>query len=165
MNDRTRNAAGDDGEHPFHDVRAFYRSGEEILLSSLPTATSRVIARRATGEDIEAELLTDARFAGLDGGTYALQALDAAGGLLAEELTTVGAHQGERPVHGFATSFRDEDIPSVLAWHRKLRTTVVQVYDWMASYTEPLGPSEGWNDPSNRPVSLQAFRATSRGAR
>ena len=42
-----------------HDVRAFYRSGEEILLSSLPTATSRVIARRATGEDIEAELLTD----------------------------------------------------------------------------------------------------------
>ncbi len=56
MNDRTRNAAGDDGEHPFHDVRAFYRSGEEILLSSLPTATSRVIARRATGEDIEAEL-------------------------------------------------------------------------------------------------------------
>lgn len=163
MNDRTRNAAGDDGEHPFHDVRAFYRSGEEILLSSLPTATSRVIARRATGEDIEAELLTDACFAGLDGGTYALQALDAAGGLLAEELTTVGAHQGERPVHGFATSFRDEDIPSVLAWHRKLRTTVVQVYDWMASYTEPLGPSEGWNDPSNRPVSLQALRALAEG--
>ncbi len=66
-------------------------------------------------------------------------------------------------MHGFATSFRDEDIPAVLAWHRKLRTTVVQVYDWMASYTEPLGPSEGWNDPSNRPVSLQALRALAEG--
>ena len=88
---------------------------------------------------------------------------DADGELLAEELTTVGAHQGERPVHGFATSFEDEDVPAVLEWHRALRSTVVQVYDWMASYTEPLGPESGWKDPSNRPVSLEALRALAAG--
>ena len=86
-----------------------------------------------------------------------------AGDLLAEELTTVGAHAGERPVHGFATSFEEQDVPGVLSWHRALRSTVVQVYDWMASYTEPLGPESGWKDPSNRPVSFKALRALATG--
>ena len=66
-------------------------------------------------------------------------------------------------MHGFATSFADEDIPAVLEWHRALRSTVVQVYDWMASYTEPLGPEAGWKDPSNRPVSFDALRALAAG--
>ena len=44
-----------------------------------------------------------------------------------------------------------------------LRSTVVQVYDWMASYTEPLGPEAGWKDPSNRPVSFEALRALAAG--
>ena len=96
-------------------------------------------------------------------GTYAVHALDETGRLLGEEITTVGSHPGERPVHGFATSFRDEDIPSILEWHRSLRSTVVQVYDWMASYTEPLGPESGWRDPSNRPVSFDALRGLARG--
>ena len=67
---------------------------------------------------------------------------DADGRVLAEEFTTVGAHAGERPVHGFATSFTDDAVDEVLAWHRCLRSTVVQVYDWMASYTEPLGTAQ-----------------------
>ena len=66
-------------------------------------------------------------------------------------------------MHGFATSFENEDIAPVLAWHRALRSTVVQVYDWMASYTEPLGPRSGWKDPSNRPVSFKALRALAAG--
>ncbi len=80
-----------------------------------------------------------ARLAGLVPGTYAVEALAAGGRSLAEELTTVGAHAGERPVHGFATSFDDESVPAVLEWLRALRCTVVQMYDWMATYTEPLG--------------------------
>ena len=120
-------------------------------------------ARRATGDVVEAELGVGARFAELDSGTYVVEALDASGNLLAEELTTVGAHQGERPVHGFATSLEDEDIPGVLSWHRALRSTVVQIYDWMASYTEPLGPESGWKDPSNRPVAFEALRVLASG--
>ena len=149
--------------HRLDDVRCFYRIGEEITLSSVPAGTTRVVARSAIREVVEAQLGEGARFAPLAAGTYAIEALDAEGQLLAEELTTVGAHAGERPVHGFATSFADDDIERVLAWNRALRSTVVQVYDWMASYTEPLGPTSGWKDPSNRTVSFEALRALSSG--
>ncbi len=44
-------------------------------------------------------------------------------------------------MHGFATSFEVENVPAVLAWLRALRCTVVQIYDWMASYTAPSRPS------------------------
>ncbi|MGO9150246.1 MAG: glycoside hydrolase family 66 protein [Acidimicrobiales bacterium] len=158
---------GTDGggqQRPFGDVRAFYRTGEEVAVATLPVGTARVVARRATNDVVEAELGTDtARFPGLGSGTYAVEALDAGGNLLEEELTTVGTHPGERPVHGFATSFEDHDVQVVLDWHRSLRSTVVQVYDWMASYTEPLGPESGWKDPSNRPVSFEALRALAEG--
>ena len=152
-----------DQQRPFGDLRAFYHTGEEVAAATLPAGTSRVVARRATGDVVEAELGEGAQFAELDSGTYIVEALDAGGGLLAEELTTVGAHPGERPVHGFATSFEDEDISEVLSWHRALRSTVVQVYDWMTSYTEPLGSKSGWKDPSNRPVSFTALHALATG--
>jgi len=146
-------------------VRAFYRSGEEITVAALPTGTSRVVARRARGDLVEAEVATAASFSGLVGGTYSIEALATDGSVLAEELTTVGAHAGERPVHGFATSFADEDIPAVLGWLRDLRCTVVQIYDWMSEYTAPLGPEGGWRDPSGRPVSFLALRALAAGIR
>ncbi|MGD0983799.1 MAG: glycoside hydrolase family 66 protein [Acidimicrobiales bacterium] len=162
----SKNILGVDGggqQRSFDDLRAFYRIGQEVTIATLPVGTSRVVARRATGEVVGAELGEGARFAELGSGTYAVEALDAADDLLAEELTTVGVHAGERPVHGFATSFEDQDVPGVLSWHRVLRSTVVQVYDWMASYTEPLGPESGWKDPSNRPVSFKALRALATG--
>jgi dextranase len=156
-----------------HDVlgldalRAFYRAGEEIILAPLPAGSTRVLARRVTGEVFNAELrASGAQFAsGLPPGTYALEVVGPDGDLAAEELTTVGAHAGERPVHGFATSFEVENVPAVLAWLRALRCTVVQIYDWMASYTAPLGPPGGWRDPSNRPVSFEALRSLSAGIR
>jgi dextranase len=146
-------------------VRAFYRTGEPITLANVPAGTSRVVARRARGDLVEAEVGNEASFAWLDGGTYSLEALAADGSLLAEELTTVGAHAGERPVHGFATSFEDEDIPGVLDWLRELRCTVVQIYDWMYKYAAPLGPEQGWRDFSGRTVSFQALCALASGIR
>lgn len=145
------------------DIRSFYRTGEEMVIATLPEGTARVTARRAFGPIVEARSSEVARFEGLVSGTYCVEAYDAAGALLGEELTTVGPHQGERPVHGFATSFGVEDTPMVLDWHRALRSTVVQVYDWMASYTEPLGGEDGWEDPSHRPVSLGALRSLASG--
>ena len=56
-------------------------------------------------------------------------------------------------MHGFATSFEDGALPAVLDWLRELRCTVVQIYDWMSEYTEPLGPEQGWRD-SVRAVGL-----------
>ena len=148
---------------PLNGVRAFYGTGEEIVAAALPAGTSRVTANRAFGRPAVARLDEAARFEELAGGTYCIEAFDHAGVLLGEQLTTVGSHQGERPVHGFATSFGDEDTPLVLEWHRALRSTVVQVYDWMASYTEPLGPESGWEDPSHRPVSPDALRTLASG--
>ena len=142
---------------PLERLRAFYRTGEPIVVTSLPTGTARVVARRARGELVEAEVGRQASFAGLEGGTYSVEALAADGSVLADELTTVGAHAGERPVHGFATSFDEENIPAVLDWLGKLRCTVVQIYDWMYKYTEPLGTEQIWQDFSGRSVSLQAL--------
>lgn len=145
------------------DLRCFYSLGETVTLLSLPEKTARVVARRASGEVIEAPLPGVARLAGLRAGTYGIEALDAKGQVLAEEFMTVGTHPGERPVHGFATSFETGDVEPILAWHRALRSTVVQIYDWMATYTEPLGAESGWRDPSNRPVSIEALRGLSSG--
>ncbi|HWD95632.1 MAG TPA: glycoside hydrolase family 66 protein [Acidimicrobiales bacterium] len=147
----------------FDDLLSFYRVDEEIDVTALPEGTSRVIARVASGRVVHAAFDRSAHFGRLESGTYCVQALDANGGILAEEFTTIGGHQGERPVHGFATSFEPEDVTKVLEWHRSLRSTVVQIYDWMASYTEPLGALSGWKDPSNRAVSFDALRELATG--
>ncbi len=78
-------------------VRAFYRTGDEITLATLPAGTSQVVARRARGDLVEAEVGKEASFAGLVGGTYSIEALAADGSVLAEELTTVGGARGGAP--------------------------------------------------------------------
>ena len=111
------------------------------VIATLPEGTARVTARRASGEIVEAEVRQGSavRRSG-QRNVLRRRRSTPAGALLGEELTTVGPHQGERPVHGFATSFRrGRHRRWCLDWHRALRSTVVQVYDWMASYTEPLG--------------------------
>lgn len=149
----------------FSDVCTFYRTGEEIVLEDLPSGTARVVARRATGDFTEAPVERVARFEYLVNGTHALEAVSADGQVLAEELTTVGGHPGERPVLGFATSFDEASVAPVLGWLKALRCTVVQVYDWMAGYSEPLGPLTGWTDPLGRPVSYRALRSLVAGIR
>ncbi|HUZ41940.1 MAG TPA: glycoside hydrolase family 66 protein [Acidimicrobiales bacterium] len=152
-----------DTEHRLTGLRSFYESGKDVVVLDLPIGTTNVVAEAASGRSVAARMDEGALFDGLDPGTYAVQASDATGQLLAEEFTTVGAHPGERPVHGFATSFSEDDVAEVMAWNRALRSTVVQVYDWMDTYTEPLGPVSGWEDPSHRPVSLSALRSLANG--
>jgi dextranase len=159
-------APGETGEVPaLSDVRAFYRTGEEVVVATLPPGCSKLVARDARGGVVEARPVTEGRFVLPAPGTYAIEALGPDGGLLAEELTTVAAHEGERPVHGFATSFQPEAVPNTLAWLRALRCTVVQVYDWMEQYSAPLGPRSGWRDPSGRAVSFDALRSLTEGTR
>jgi dextranase len=152
-----------DAERRLSDLRSFYPSGEEFTVADLPSGTATLVATLASGESVSARIDEIARFGGLESGTYNVQASDATGHLLAEEFTSVGSHPGERPVHGFVSSFSDEDVNETLAWSRALRSTVVQFYDWMDTYTEPLGPENGWKDPSHRPVSLSALRSLANG--
>jgi dextranase len=149
----------------FDELRSFHPTGDDIVIYQAPVHTARVVALASSGVTLDAVYQDGWTLAGLRPGTYAVQAMDDNDCLLGEIVTTIGEHPGERPVHGFVTSFQDEDVATVLAWHRSLRSTVVQVYDWMASYTEPLSPASGWRDPSNRPVSLDALRSLASGLR
>jgi dextranase len=146
-------------------LRAFYLAGDEIVLDELPAGTARLRARRADGEVVEVATSGGARLGGLEVGTYSVEAVSAGGEIIAEELTTVARHQGERPVLGFATSFDDSSVAPVLDWLAALRCTVVQVYDWMAGYSQPLGAGGRWTDPLGRPVSAAALRALTAGVR
>jgi dextranase len=154
---------GSPSTQQFRQLRAFHSTLESIVIEDVPQGSASVRALLPSGETIEATHDGRWTLTNLRSGTYSVQAIDDAEHLLGETITTVGRHPGERPVHGFATSFADDDVPAVLEWHRALRSTVVQVYDWMASYTDPLGPSSGWKDPSNRPVSLDALRNLAQG--
>ena len=154
-------------------LRAFYRPDEQVSVSELPAGTRRVVVRQATGKLTEGRLREEgkdaagasAHFGELPHGTHSVEALGAGGLLLAEEFTSVGSHPGERPVHGFATSFDTASVPATLEWIRALRCTVVQIYDWMERYAAPLGPPQGWKDPSGRPVSYEALRSLVAGIR
>ena len=100
---------------PLNDLRAFYRTGEEIVLRhAAGRQPPRVVARCARGDVVEAECGDGARFRGAPARDLSVEAHGPDGAVLAEELTTVGAHAGERPVHGFATSFQTESVPAVL---------------------------------------------------
>jgi dextranase len=121
----------------------------------LDSEVASATASTVDGREVRA---LEGRFDELSSGTYCITARDEGGVEIDEEFVTVGAHPGERPVHGFATSFVDEALSDVLEWNRALRSTVVQLYDWMASYTEPLPEAEAWRDPSQRPVSRESMR-------
>jgi dextranase len=125
----------------------------------LPAGTALLLARSALGATVAA--LPEAGFAGLEPATWAIEAWSAGDRLLADELVVVADHPGSSPVPGFATTFTGDPAP-VTSWLRALRCTVVQAYDWMASYSRPLPPAEPrWSDPLGRPVELTALRALS----
>ena len=69
-NERVHHNGGEASKSSLDDVRAFYRTGQELRVTSLPAGTARVVACRATGEVVEAELGARPRFSELSGGTY-----------------------------------------------------------------------------------------------
>ena len=106
-----------------------------------------------------------AQLPGLAPGTYAVEAWSADEELLGEELTTVGARPGDRPVPGFVTSFSPDAVEPVLAWLRALRCTSVQFYDWMESYAAPLAGTDSYADPLGRKHSRTALAQLIDGCR
>jgi Glycosyl hydrolase family 66 len=151
---------------PFPALKTFYLSGQPVYLPQLPHRADVVVARSAFGRT-QCALVHDgaATLPSLAPGTYAIEARSHDGSLLAEELTTVAATHGDRPVPGFVTSFDAGAVPGVLGWLRDLRCTSVQFYDWMQTYAAPLADTDSYTDRLGRKHSLTAIAQLTDGCR
>jgi dextranase len=149
----------------FSDLKTAYVPSESIAVADLPEGTSAVAMVTATGVVLEA-LMSDAtaQFEKVPLGTHAMEARSVTGDLLAEEFFSV-RRAGDEPVMGFATSFDDDARESVLTWIRQLRCTVVQVYDWMDSYSTPTPDRETYDDPLGRTICQSSLVALIAGIR
>ena len=138
---------------PLDDLRTTYLLDEEIVIADLPDGASTVTVRTARGATFEGRIDEGvAHIANLPNGTHAVEVRSADGSLLAEEFTSVREQPGDDPVMGFVTSFDAGSRPAVLAWLRRLRCTVVQVYDWMERYSAPLAEPGPYQDPLGRHI-------------
>jgi dextranase len=147
------------------DLRTAYLPGEPIVVTDLPDGTSTVLVRTSTGHTIKGSLTSRvATIAGLPEGTHALEVRSTMDEVLAEEFFSIRS-AGEEPVMGFVTSFDEESRESVLAWLAQLRCTVVQVYDWMDSYSTPMPESETYDDPLGRSIDRSSLVALIEGIR
>ncbi len=151
---------------PFRALKTFYLAGEPVHLPDVAAGTDAVVARSAFGRTQSATVRSGAAtLAGLATGTYAIEAWSADQRLLGEELTTVAARPGDRPVPGFVTTFDAGTTPGVLGWLRALRCTSVQFYDWMQAYAAPLADTDSYADRLGRTHSRTAIQQLTQGCR
>ncbi len=140
--------------------------GSDVAVAGLPVGTSEVLARTAFGKTYVGTISHDtAVLSNLPVGTHAVEARSSDGEILAEDFVSVRAFLGDDPIVGFATSFDAASSAAVLSWLQQLRCTVVQVYDWMERYSQPLAETESYHDPLNRPIELSALRQLVKGIR
>ncbi|MGH7174887.1 MAG: glycoside hydrolase family 66 protein [Minisyncoccia bacterium] len=135
-------------------------TGETIVVTELDESVTEVLIRTAFGAVHRATRVADtATLTGLPPGTHALEARNADGVLVDEEIIGVRDHPGDDPVVGFVTSFDAASTPGVLEWLTRLRCTVVQVYDWMERYSAPLAGTAFYRDPLGRPIERPELEA------
>lgn len=141
-------------------MQSAYVADRAIELHDLMAPARRVRAVDALGRAFEAVVDGQgARLGPLEPATYRIEALSGES-VLGRELTTVEAHPASSPVPAFATSLASPDeAAAVAAFARRLRATVVQVYDWMASYSQPAPPADLYTDPLGRRLSRPALVA------
>jgi dextranase len=140
------------------DLRCAYGSGEEICIGGLDADVAEVVVRTAFGETFAAQRADgEAVIAGVPRGTHALEIRSASAELMTEELFSVRDYPGQDPILAFATSFDAGTVPHSLRWLERLRCTAVQVYDWMESYSAPLGPAGRYQDRLGRTIDRLAL--------
>ncbi len=148
------------------DLHCVYATGEEIAALDIGGAAARGLIRTAFGRTQAGEIEEGvARFRDIPAGTHTLEIYGSDRRLLAEEIVSVRDNPGEDPILAFATSFDAATVPSTLEWLRSLRCTVVQVYDWMHSYSKPLGPSGIYRDAIGREIDRDALERLIAGVR
>jgi len=139
-------------------VRCAYLTGEQIHVDWLGDDVAVVLVRTAFGHEYSGQLLNgEAHITGVPVGTHALELRSANGELLAEELLSVRDAPGDDPILAFATSFDAQTVPLSLHWLERLRCTVVQIYDWMETYSAPLGPAGVYRDRIGRTIDRDAL--------
>jgi dextranase len=142
----------------FSELRVVYPRGDIIEVRRALELGEQVLARTAFGKTFDASGNDHVfRLENLPVGTHAVELRASDGTLLAEEFVGVRESPGDDPIMGFVTSFQREVTPSVLRWLRELRCTVVQVYDWMESYSAPLATTASYHDPLGRPIERGAL--------
>ncbi len=150
----------------FADLRSLYLTDEEIVLRALPHETAAAVVRDAFGQTFAGRVQAgSAHFGEIPAGTHTVELLDGDGRRLAEEIVCVRENAGDDPIMGFATSFDAASVPATLDWLRRLRCTVVQFYDWMHSYSEPLGPAGIYRDQVGREVDRDSLQRLIDGVR
>ncbi|MGH3280603.1 MAG: glycoside hydrolase family 66 protein, partial [Trebonia sp.] len=148
------------------DVRCQYLAGEPIVAAGLPAQVASAVVRTAFGRTFAGHVHEgQARFTEIPAGTHTVELYAADDRLLAEELTNVREQPGDDPIMGFATSFDAASVPATLDWLGQLRCTVVQVYDWMERYSEPLGPAGAYRDRLGREIDRGALESLIAGIR
>lgn len=138
-------------------MKTRYACSETISVLDLPPLTEAVRVRDALGNGVDQCISSGVQIDGLPPATYRLQAI-AQGEILAQTHFVIGRWPGESHVPAFATSL--EDLGSTnrtIAWLRRMRATLVQVYDWMQSYTLPIPTTERYQDPLGRSLSRQTL--------
>jgi dextranase len=141
-----------------NDLRSGYQLGDSVVATGLSDAVASVTVRDALGATYDAVLEKGiATISGVPEGTHAFEVRDANGNVIDEEFFGVRGYRGEDPVLGFVTSFDDVSREGVVAWLRDLRCTVVQVYDWMDSYSQALSTAHQYHDPLGRPIDRDAL--------
>jgi dextranase len=146
------------------DLRCAYGSGEEIAIGGLDADAAQVVVRTAFGETFAAQPADgEAVIAGVPSGTHALEIHSATAELMTEEMFSVRDYPGQDPILAFATSFDVETVPHSLRWLERLRCTAVQIYDWMESYSAPLGPASRYQDQLGRTIDRPALESLIRG--
>ena len=150
----------------FSDLRSCYRADEEVTVVDVPDGTLNVLVRTAFAVTYEGVLDGNVvRFSNLPVGTHAMESRDGDGALIAEEFFSVNRRAGDDPVMGFVTTFDPSSRALVLKWLRDLRCTVVQVYDWMDSYSYPLPAAGTYEDPLGRSIDRAALENLIQGIR
>jgi dextranase len=148
------------------DLRCAYTTGEQIVTAGLPSDARAALIRTAFGRTFAGRIADgEARFDAIPAGTHMVEIYDREERLLAEEIVSVRDDPGQDPILGFATSFDEDTVPSTLQWLRDLRCTAVQIYDWMQSYSTPLGPSGVYHDAIGRAIDRAALEALIAGVR
>jgi dextranase len=149
---------------PLADLRCAYLTGEVIRSVALVDGAASVLVRTATGQTLKGTVAgKTAAVKDVPRGTHAFELLSADGELLVEELINVRDHAGDDPVAAFATSLDSDTVDRTLDWLQRLRCTVVQIYDWMASYSEPMPPPGPYYDAIGRQLDSEALRTLIEG--
>lgn len=135
------------------DLRTLYLTGEEIVVAGVPKGIACAVVRTAAGRTYAGRVANgEVRFGGIPSGTHAVELYGPHDELIAEQFVCVRDNAGQDPILGFATSFDRASVSQTLDWLRELRCTVVQIYDWMESYSKPLGPPGAYRDALGREI-------------